>query len=132
MILTTVDHNNQTFFHLFDIGNGIHIYTNPDSDSPYDEVNGILIQYDDIFYNVDNKRPASEDELNETLRSLKTAKIPNSVVSSAMVRVLSGIKPKRVSKAKIVTVEVKTEIDVEENDYDEEVDDDEEGDDEEA
>ena len=119
-------HDGKKYVYTFQIDRGVHVYSNPESKSQYDDANGALLQFDDIFFNPSEKRPANENEINEALSKLKVARIPNADLSSALVRVLSGVKPKRVSKAKN-SIPVKLEVDsVAEDDYDENVDEEEE------
>jgi hypothetical protein len=130
-VASEIVHEGKKYIYTFEIDRGVHVYSNPESKSQYDDANGALLQFDDIFFNSAKKRPANEVELNEALGNLKVARIPNADVSSALVRVLSGVKPKRVSKAKSA-VPIKVENDsVVEDDYDDEVDEEDEDDEEE-
>lgn len=122
-----VSHGSKRFVHAFGLSGGVHVYSNPDNNTivtdAIDDANGALLCLDDIFYHVGENRAATENEMNAAILDLPIAKIPDFEGSAALVRVLSGIKPKRVSRSKVLAKEPEVE-----NDYDE-VDDDEESDD---
>lgn len=122
-------YNQKQFFHTFELSGGVHVYSKSEGDitqEAVDEANGALLFFDDIFFNAKENRAATEEEMHDAILGLAVAKIPNFDGSAALVRVLSGIKPKRISKAKVVIKEPEFE-----NDYDE-VDEDEESEEEES
>ncbi len=89
--------------------------------------NDILLSDDDFFWNNDQKRQASKEEVQKEIKMIVKPTILDTEKAAALVRVLSGAKAKRV-KAKVIQVK---EEDEEKSDFSESGEDEEEDDEEE-
>jgi len=108
---------------VFEIGNGIHVFSMQE-ESPCDVVKGMIFAAEDIFVHLSQKRAATQAELHAAIASKSEASIPESEASYATIRMLSGIKPKRVAKAK-AKPEVIRELSVSSEDEEEDEEEDE-------
>jgi hypothetical protein len=67
--------------------------------------NGMMFSSTDKFIILNENRDATEKEIQLSLNSIVLPSVPKIDISSAVVRQLSGIKPKRIIKSKKVIIE---------------------------
>jgi hypothetical protein len=84
--------------------------------------NDILLSEDDYFWNCEQKRQATKDEIQKEIKSISKPMILDNEKAAALVRVLSGAKAKRI-KAKVIQVKEEEEEKSEFSDSGEEEDD---------
>jgi hypothetical protein len=113
-------------FHVFELCDGVQVFSReealPNCDAVIDD-HGVLFCDNDVFIKMPENRTAFDDEVERALSQLFRPQVMKQDASKAFVRVITGVKPKRVStkKAQVVEVaEVVEELSEEEDEEEEE------------
>jgi hypothetical protein len=105
--LSTIAIDGVVYAEAFLLGKGVHVFC-AEHERQFVERRGFLLG-NDVYVKMPEGRRATDAEVSKALQSAPTPSIPKADESAALVRVLSGIKPKRCAKPKKAKEEVESE-----------------------